>query len=503
MNLCKARRTQPSSRSHSDRISKKTDLDDSAGCDGAAAPHLLGDSVAKVDWLCLTDSTTIQAEPTCRSIEPLWRSEVGRCLIKASVTPCRSPATPRLSHDLYLLSDSGKIALVKHDYIRTQSDLERICQQLKGVPRIAFDTEFVSEDTYRPDLCLIQVAAEGVLAVIDPKEVDSVAPFWDVLAGGEHETIVHAGREEFRFCLHDTGKWPAGLFDTQIAAGLIGLEYPAAYGKLLSKLLDRSLAKGETRTDWRRRPLSDRQIEYALQDVLYLEELYESIDAKLQKWNRRAWLDDEMKQWQQELENFENRENWRRVSGTSGLSEKAMVIVRELWRWRERQAQQQNRPPRRVLRDDLIVELARRGKSEVKQIQAIRGIDRTVAKRHFPEIAEAIRAALELPKSEWPKIKRSRTSNQPSLVGQFIATALSTVCRTQNLAPSLVGTVQDVRDLVDYRLSQSADDEVPALATGWRSEVVGRTLDDVLEGRTAIRIRDPKSDNPLSFEPIS
>ena len=261
-----------------------------------------------------------------------------------------------------------------HEYIRTQPQLEAFCGKLRSVDRIGFDTEFVSEDTYRPDLCLIQVAAGDLLAVIDPKEVESVRPFWELLSSGDHETIAHAGREELRFCLHEMGKRPTRLFDTQIAAGMIGLEYPAAYGKLLAKLLDRSLAKGETRTDWRRRPLSDRQIEYALQDVLYLEPLYESLNGRLEALHRRNWFDDEMDQWQKEIEDFERRENWRRVSGTSGLSEKAMVIVREIWRWREEQAEAQDRPPRRILRDDLIVEMARRGKSDVKQLRAIRGI---------------------------------------------------------------------------------------------------------------------------------
>ncbi|MDG2382422.1 MAG: HRDC domain-containing protein [Pirellulaceae bacterium] len=389
-----------------------------------------------------------------------------------------------------------------HEYIRTQSQLEIFCGKLRSVERIGFDTEFVSEDTYRPDLCLIQIAADDLLAVIDPKEVESVRPFWDVLSSGEHETIAHAGREELRFCLHEMGKRPTRLFDTQIAAGMIGLEYPAAYGKLLAKLLDRTLAKGETRTDWRRRPLSDRQIEYALQDVLYLEPLYERINGRLEELHRRAWFDDEMDQWQKEIEDFEQRENWRRVSGTSGLSEKAMVIVREIWRWREEQAEAQDRPPRRILRDDLIVEMARRGKSDVKQLRAIRGIERSLAKRHFPEISESIQRALDLPKNEWPSVRRNRSSNQASLVGQFIATALSTVCRSQNLAPSLVGTVQDVRDLVDYRLVDNPAADPPALATGWRAEVVGRTLDDVLEGRTAIRIRNPLSDSPLALEPV-
>jgi ribonuclease D len=374
-------------------------------------------------------------------------------------------------------------------------------------PYIGFDTEFVSEDTYRPDLCLIQVALGQELAVIDPRQVRDVTAFWEALCTGDHVTIVHAGREEFRFCLQAVGQRPRRLFDTQIAAGLVGLEYPSAYGKLIARLLDQVLSKGETRTDWRRRPLSGRQIEYALQDVVYLRGLYDQLQARLEALARTAWMDEEMERWQGDLEDFERRENWRRVSGAAGLSEKAMVIVRELWRWREKEAASQNRPPRRILRDDLIVELARRGKSDPAHIKAIRGIERSLAKRHFEDVAACIHRALELPRSQWPDRPTRQRSTHPSLVGQFIATALSSICRAQHLAPSLVGTVQDVRDLVDYRLlnhnPHNHDGDLPGLARGWRAEVIGHTIDDLLVGKLAIRIADPRADDPLSLERVA
>ena len=389
-----------------------------------------------------------------------------------------------------------------HLYIRSDEQLSSFCQRIITAKIVGFDTEFVSEDTYRPDLCLIQVAADGDLAVIDPKAVRDVRPFWDAICSGDHITVVHAGREEFRFCLQAAGRRPSNLFDTQLASGLIGLDYPASYGKLLSRLLNRDLAKGETRTDWRRRPLSAKQIEYALQDVIYLEPLFNQIQASLDRLHRAEWLAEEMTRWQSGLEAAEQRENWRRVSGSTGLPEKAMVIVRELWRWRESEAEQQNRPPRRILRDDLLVELSRRGKSEVSQIQAIRGIERSGARRHFDQIARVIKYAQSLPKSEWPKRPPRNASSHSNLVGQFIATALTTICRSQQLAPGLVGTVQDVRDLVESRLRGVEQDPPPALSQGWRANVVGRTIDELLGGDLAIRIQDPRSDEPLALERI-
>ena len=394
---------------------------------------------------------------------------------------------------------------MQFDHITTDAQLKQLCSDLANSTYIGFDTEFVSEDTYFPELCLVQVAADDVLAVIDPQDISDMTPFWDALSTGDHLTIAHAAREEFRFCRLAVQRRPANLFDVQLAAGLVGIEYPASYGKLLNKLLGVRLSKGETRTDWRRRPLSDKQIEYALQDVIYLREIHDKIEAKLIKLGRLDWLQEEMSVWQDDMEAAEQQERWRRVSGISGLPEKALVIVRELWRWREGIAQSKNRPPRRILRDDLIVELARRGKSDVKQIRAIRGLERSVAKHQIPMLSDAITQALELPKTEWPKPYRPKPSPRATLLGQFISTALSSICRSQQLAPSIVGTVQDVRDLVTYRVftdDESLDpDEVPALAKGWRASIVGRTIEDLLEGKSVIRISDAKAEEPLSIEP--
>ncbi|MCA9216757.1 MAG: ribonuclease D [Planctomycetales bacterium] len=393
---------------------------------------------------------------------------------------------------------------MQYDHITTDRQLQELCRDLADTSYIGFDTEFVSEDTYFPELCLVQVAADNILAVIDPKDISDMSPFWDVLSSGSHLTIAHAAREEFRFCRLAVQRRPANLFDVQLAAGLVGIEYPASYGKLLSKLLGVKLAKGETRTDWRRRPLSDKQIEYALQDVIYLKDIHSKLESSLRELGRLEWLDEEMAAWQDDMEAAESQERWRRVSGISGLPEKALVIVRELWRWREEVAQSKNRPPRRVLRDDLIVELARRGKSDVKQIRAIRGLERSVAKNQVPALSDAIERALELPRAEWPKPHRPKPSPRATLLGQFISTALSSICRSQQLAPSIVGTVQDVRDLVTYHVFADEVgelDEVPALAKGWRASIVGRTIEDLLEGKAVIRINDPKADEPLAIEP--
>jgi ribonuclease D len=402
-----------------------------------------------------------------------------------------------------ILEPVAEFASVQYDYLSSAEELRAFCDSVADAPAIFFDTEFVSEDTYRPELCLVQVKASDRLAVIDPYTVGSVAPFWQLITEGDHATVVHAGREEFRFCWFQTQKRPLNLFDVQIAAGLIGLEYPISYRKLISKLLGERLPKGETRTNWRQRPLTDKQIDYALLDVHHLPTLRDALTAELERLGRMEWFRDEMETWQSELIASESREKWRRVSGISGLSNRALVIVRELWIWREEEARQSNRPPRRVLRDDLIVELARRGKADLRQIKAIRGIERSGAKRHFEDIAKSVERALELPHEKWPRTSKSSVPNQVTVLGQFLATALTSICRSNQLAPSVVGTAQDVRDLVAFELGfHDASEEIPRLARGWRKEVIGQSLSELLQGKRAIRIDDPLSDHPLRFDDV-
>ncbi len=390
---------------------------------------------------------------------------------------------------------------MKYEYLSTDQALCQFCTDIADAPRIAFDTEFVSEDRYFPELCLIQVAAKGMLAIIDPLVVSEIEPFWHLLSSPGHLTIAHAGREEFRFCRRAIGDRPANWFDTQIASGLIGLDYPASYGTLIHKLLGKSLGKGETRTNWRRRPLSKRQLEYAVQDVSYLEPLYEQITTRLDQMQRQVWLAEELAAWQDDLEKEESTERWRRVSGISGLSRRQLAILYEVWKWRDQHARSRDMPPRRVLRDDLMVELARRGSADEQYIRTLRGMDWRKQQRSIPEIAACISRGLQIPEDACPSTGTKSPRPQFTLLGQFLATAVSSMARAAEVAPGLIGSVQDVRDLIACHMGYGGS-EVPALAKGWRADVVGQVIDRLLDGQLAIRITDPNSNEPLSFEPI-
>jgi len=390
-----------------------------------------------------------------------------------------------------------------YDLITTSSQLAALVERLAGHSHVAFDTEFVSEHTYRSQLCLIQVAAPGTLAVIDTLKVPELDPFWRLLTEPGRTTVVHAGREEMGFILHAIKARPSSLFDVQVASGLVDHDYPAGYASIVRRFLNLPTNKGETRTDWRQRPLTPAQLEYALDDVRHLEQLWRKLDGKLAASGRTDWMRDEMQAWQNDVEESFIRKRWRRVSGLSGLSRRELAIARELWHWRDSVAESRDMPPKRVLRDDLLVELCKRKSADERQISAIRGMQRSDLRHILGGLSEAIRRGLELPEEECPGGERHRAPPpQLAVLGQFLATAVAGVCRQMHLAPALVGTSSDMRDLLAYKLGyfDDEDDRPPLLATGWRADVVGALVDDLLAGRASLRIGDVRSNDPLVID---
>ncbi|MGO9109914.1 MAG: ribonuclease D [Thermoguttaceae bacterium] len=393
-----------------------------------------------------------------------------------------------------------------YESITTDTQLGEFCGELATCPWIALDTEFVSEHTYRPELCLIQVSTPQRLAMIDTIVVHDVRPFWQAVVDGNHETIVHAARGEMEFCLLAVDRLPKNLFDVQLAAGLTGIEYPAGYGTLVAKLLGESSQKHETRTDWRKRPLSKRQIDYAVQDVYYLGLIRDRLHARLGELGRLPWMKEETESWCEELLRATSSERWRRVSGTAGLDQRSLAIVHELWKWREGEAKHRDQPARRVLRDDLIIELAKRQTADVKRIRAVRGLERGDLVRRIDEIAACIQRAMALPGEQCPPRAPREATPQLSVLGQFLFAALASVGRQAHLAPNLVGGPNDIRDWIAWRLTAPASGNAensrrrPKLAAGWRAEFVGRLFDDLLSGKTSIRIGDPASESPLILD---
>jgi ribonuclease D len=388
---------------------------------------------------------------------------------------------------------------LKYETILSTDQLERFCSDIANVPVIAFDTEFVSEDCYRPELCLVQVAAGSRLAIVDPYPIERMDSLWDLISTPGRVVIAHAAREETRFCYRYTGKPIAGLFDTQLAAGFVGMEYPASLGTLVQRLAGKTLPKGETRTNWRHRPLSAEQLEYALQDVTDLETMYKSLSSSVHRMGREGWVEEETATRQQEVIDAENRENWRRVSGASGLNPRQLETIRQIWLWREEVAKTTDQLPRRVMRDDLIVELAKRGSADPKKLRHIRGLERRPYIDQYDEIAEAIRIALETPDDKLPRRPKGSRKSVSPMLAQFLSTSIACISRQQKLAPPIVGNADDVRELLGYELDHDDQDPLPSLLQGWRGDIVGKSFRKLLSGDLAIRIADVNEEQPLEF----
>jgi ribonuclease D len=385
--------------------------------------------------------------------------------------------------------------------VTTDSQFRDLVARLADQPFLAFDTEFVSEHTYRSQLCLLQVASPDFLAVVDTLAVPEIEPFWRLLTEPGRKTIVHAGREEMGFILHAIGDRPADLFDVQVAAGLVDHDYPAGYAAIVRRFLKAEASKGETRTDWRKRPLTPAQLTYAVDDVRHLELLWTKLERKLESLGRTAWMAEEMATWQNDVEESFVRKRWRRVAGLSGLSRRELAIARELWHWRDAVAAERDMPPKRVLRDDLIVELCKRKTADERAIGAVRGMQRSDLRYIMKGLATAIERGLECPEDELPGGEKHRAPpSQLAMLGQFLATAVAGVCRQMQLAPALVGTSSDMRDLLAWKLGYGDPDRRPLLAAGWRTEVVGDLVDDLLAGRASLRIGDIRAPDPLVIE---
>ncbi len=389
--------------------------------------------------------------------------------------------------------------------IQSESQLNEYIQRHNDCKIIGFDTEFISEDTYRPELCLIQVNADHDIALIDPYEIADLTPFWQWLTDPSRTILVHACREELRFIYQATKQAPQNLMDIQIAAAFVGLEYPASYGTLTNRLLEISLNKGETRTDWRRRPLTDAQCKYARQDVEYLEPIYNLLMAQLDDMDRTQWLYSELRRQQDHILDQETSPRWRKVSGSGSLNRRGLEIVKQLWLWRDAIAKESNTPPRRILRDDLICELARRQSDSLEKLRLIRGMQHRQVQKRIPAIQDTLRQALDTPADDCPERQRKSKSPQRTTLSQFLFTAISDYCQRNHMSPGLVTTMTDLRDYLDlnYGHSNQSKKRQPLLSTGWRKDFIEHLVQDILSGRLVAHVTDPTSDQPLSFEPHS
>lgn len=387
--------------------------------------------------------------------------------------------------------------------VGTPDELARLCGKLAALPRFGLDTEFVGEETYHPRLCLVQIATDEGLYLVDPLAIPTLDAFWKIVADPAKQVIVHAGREEVRLCHLWCGQPPGRIFDLQIAAGLVGCTYPMGHGSLVGQLLRKTLAKGETLTEWRTRPLTKAQIRYAFDDVRYLLALWKKLSDKLQKLGRETWAEEEFAKMTASATPEEpglapGTDKWRKLRGAGSLDRRHLAGLRELYEWREGLAAQLNRPARAVVRDDLLVEIARRNPKNDRDLSTVRGIQ----KRFIPQMLDAIERARALPMDQCPEpFDRGQDPPQLTLIANVLNAVLADYCIRSEMAPNLAATSTEVKEIIRARMQGEVLPEESMLTRGWRAEFVLPTLLEFLDGRRGLKIENVRSETPFGYDP--
>ena len=336
----------------------------------------------------------------------------------------------------------------------------------------------------------MQIATSDRVAAIDPLAVEDLDALWRLVADPAVVTVVHGGEQEARFCRLATGCLPAAYVDVQLAAGFAGERFPMSYANLVERVLKRRPRQGQARTDWLRRPLSDSQMDYALEDVRHLHALWDRLERLLDARNRRSWLEEEEDRRLAAVERDLMGARWRRVAGAQKLSRRGLAVVRELSAWREREAAQRNHPRAWVLSDHLIVAIAESLPRSLADLRRLRGLDR-VKDRYAATLLASVERALALPEDELPSRGRpSRKEAQVRMLGLLLEAVLESHCAKEGIDTSLVGGASDLRDLVRWHLDGKRGEAGLALIEGWRAELVGDLFEQALQGEVTVRVRD-------------
>ncbi len=361
--------------------------------------------------------------------------------------------------------------------------LAEFCGGLASADFITVDTEFMREKTYWPVLCLVQIAGPGSAAAIDPLAPGiDLAPVLALMSDARLPKVFHAARQDVEIFVRMTGAVPAPLFDTQVAAMVCGFGESASYETLAAKLAGATIDKSSRFTDWSHRPLSERQLHYALADVVPLRKVYERLAARLDKTGRASWVAEQMAMLSdQKTYRNDPAEAWRRLKPRT-QNRRTLTLVRELAAWREAAAQKRDVPRNRLLRDEALLEIAAHPPRHVEDLARVRAFGRSLAEgRIGAEILAVIERARTLPEAAWAELPA--THKLPAGIGplvELMRVLLRLVAEENDVAPRLIADNDDLEAI-------AADDNaaVPALS-GWRAELFGRDALDLKHGRLAL-----------------
>ncbi len=368
--------------------------------------------------------------------------------------------------------------------VDSNEKLQTICQQFSKSSYLIIDTEFIRQTTYYPVLALLQVCDGKTIAIIDPLSISDLKPLIELCFEPQIEKVLHSARQDLEIIFHLCGKLPTPVFDTQIAAALLGYGSQIGYAALVKSYLGVEIDKSQTRTDWLKRPLSQKQLEYAANDVRYLDQIYQLQKQQLIEMKRLDWLKNDFKHLTEQSTYLPDKKNlWKKIRGHQRLKPEQLVILQYLTAWREDIAIIKDITRKKVIHDDLLLEIAIQKPTSLEQLKAFPCLSTHIVQRYGKALVEQVNKALDSPREHWPELskKQALTPLQDALTDCLMA--INHLCASHNkISPNCLTNRKELEKLILGKRDLN-------ILSGWRYELAGKQLLDFLDGKHTLAVK--------------
>ena len=372
-------------------------------------------------------------------------------------------------------------------YIDNDAALAGFCARLGEASYCAIDTEFIRESTYYAELALIQVGCDGHFGCIDPLAIEDFTPFVELLAKPELLKVFHSCSQDLEILYQKFGAVPTPVFDTQLAASVLGYNHQISYADLVQQICGVTLEKKYTRANWMRRPLTADELDYAMDDVRYLLKVYEQMKEQLQSNRRANWMDRDLRAMTDPAKyEVDLSQLWKRLKGVQKLKGERLQIASDLCRWREGLAQQQNRPRRWVAKDDALIQLARQKPASMDDLKSIPELPEKTVRRHGSELLAIIAGAARVDPAEWPQAdKIANLSKLQLALGDCLMALCRVIAEENDIALATLALRKDIDNLI-------LNPKSSRLTQGWRFTMAGEKLLEFIHGQSILSVVDDK-----------
>ncbi len=381
------------------------------------------------------------------------------------------------------------------NFIDNKEQLINICQQFSQSEFLAVDTEFFRQTTYYSILALIQICDGKQIAIVDPLAIDDLEPLMDLLYNKEITKVFHSARQDMEIFYHLKGALPEPLFDTQITAALLGYGEQIGYAPLVKQLLNIELDKSQTRTDWLKRPLSNKQIAYAADDVKYLAKLYPLQYKRLEELERLSWLENDFNFLTDNATYAPSPDTiWRKTKGVKRLKKQKLAILKHLAGWREELAIEQNRPRRRVISDDTLIALCNNPPANAAELQEYQGgVSEKFLQHNENTILLLVKQGLKTPDKDCPKLPPiiKLSQNEEALADCMMAIVYSSA-NENNISPQCLCNRKEINALIKGQRDLN-------ILSGWRNELAGKSLVNFLSGNSHLQCSSGQLEMPQNI----